>query len=839
MSDKFTPMMRQYRRIKSEIDPDVILMFRLGDFYELFFEDAKYAAPILNVALTKRSGYPMCGVPHHAMDSYLGKLIRAGCKVAICEQMEDPAAAKGIVRREITRIITPGTITEEGALEDERNNYIAAISHFPGKGFGLAALELSTGELIVENHENIASLIDAIYRIAPCEGIVPISEDSPDEERKQTDIFKQSGVNCVTPVDGWFYEESFAYTTLTNHFTVASLEGFGCEGNSAVIRAAGAILYHVKENLRRDLSHVTAMRLGQTSGYMTLDDATCGHLDLLPMAGRNKAHTLYGVLNATRTPMGARLLHRWVARPLLNLETINNRHDAVEILTKTRSILTPIRDLLAEVRDLERTIARVSLGRGSPRDINAISNALKIAPEIRERLEPAAKGEVLEKILNGLLPLNELTDTIDKTLVESPPATMNEGGMIRTGVNTELDELKDAAANGRAWIAKYQADEIKRTGIKTLKVKFNKIFGYFIEVSSGQLANVPEEYVRKQTMVNCERFITPELKEREEKIIGAADRSIILENEIFDALREKVVSETAAIQAVASAIAELDALCSLADRALALDYTRPAMDESDTIRITDSRHPVIEQLPDSERFVPNDVELNCSTRQIMVITGPNMAGKSTYIRQVALLVVMAQMGSFVPAKTASIGIVDRVFTRVGASDDLAKGRSTFMVEMEETANILNNATTRSLIVLDEIGRGTSTFDGISIAWAVAEYLHNTPAVKAKTLFATHYHELTDLSLTLNGVVNCNVLVRERGDSVVFLRRIVDGTADKSYGIAVAKLAGMPETVLHRAREILENLEADELSESGISALIEPRSKPKRERYEDERQLTFF
>ena len=838
MAEKLTPMMRQYRRIKSEIAEDVILMFRLGDFYEMFFEDAARAAPILNVALTKRSGYPMCGIPYHAVDSYLGKLIRAGRKIAICEQMEDPALAKGIVRREVTRIITPGTITEEAALSDDRNNYIAAIAS-SGNEFGLAALELSTGELIVENHPTRDSLRDAIHRIAPGEGIAPTSEGEPGPDREAAAIYKDAGVACVTPVDYWFFEEAFARSTLLSHFGVTSLDGFGCEDNGTAIRAAGAIMQHVRENLRRDLSHVTSMRLAQTSGYMTLDDATCEHLDLMPQRGRDPSTTLYGVLNATRTPMGARLMHNWIARPLLDLDAINSRHEAVETLTKARGALSPLRSLLGDIRDLERTIARISLSRGSPRDVNAISTALKTIPAIRDRLEPVASDALLGSILRELRPLPHLADAIDRTLVESPPATMNEGGMIRPGVSHELDELRDAAANGRAWIAKYQAEEIARTGIKTLKVKFNKVFGYFIEISTGQLGNVPADYARKQTIANGERFTTPELKEREEKILGAADRAIIMENDIFDSLRAEVVRETAAIQAVASAAAQLDVLCSLADRALALGYERPKMDEGDAIHIIGGRHPIIEQLPDSERFVPNDADLNCTTRQIMVITGPNMAGKSTYIRQVALLVVMAQMGSFIPAKEASLGIVDRVFTRVGASDDLARGRSTFMVEMQETANILNNATPRSLIVLDEIGRGTSTFDGISIAWAVAEHLHNTPSVKAKTLFATHYHELTDLALTLGGVVNCSVLVREQHDGIVFLRRIVDGPADKSYGIAVAKLAGMPDPVLRRAREILANLEADELSDSGTPSLVEPRSKPRPARHGDDLQMKLF
>ncbi len=842
MAENVTPMMRQYQRIKSEIAGDVLVMFRLGDFYEMFYEDAQRAAPILGVALTKRAGYPMCGVPYHALDAYLAKLIRANCKIAICDQMEDPTTAKGIVRREITRIVTPGTVTEESVLQDDRNNYIVAVSDGGASGLAFAALDLSTGELFVEVHADKTSLSDSIRRLAPGEGLAPAAEDGVTPNPETAALMRQAGIGCVTPVDGWFFDESSAYSTLIRHFGVKSLEGFGCEGNRAIASAAGALIQHVRENLRRDLSHVKTLRLCQTSGFMALDDATCEHLDLLPSKNREASVTLYGVLNATRTPMGSRLLLRWISRPLQDIAEICARHEAVEMLTKARTALTPLRDLFSEVRDLERTIARISLGRGNARDLQAIANALKTVPRIREKLAPlaASKAGFLKNTFDSLRDLPVLTSAIESTLVESPSASLSDGGIIRPGVNAELDDLRNAASNGRAWIANYQAEQIALTGIKTLKVKFNNVFGYFIEVSSAQLANVPENYQRKQTIVNGERFTTPELKEREEKITGASGRALIMEAEIFEELRGRVVTETAEIQETAAAIAALDVICSLADRALALGYVRPEMTTGDSLVITAGRHPVIEQLPEAERFVPNDADLNGTTRQIMVITGPNMAGKSTYIRQVAMLVVMAQMGSFIPADRAVMGIVDRVFTRVGASDDLARGRSTFMVEMQETANILNNATPKSLIVLDEIGRGTSTFDGISIAWAVAEYLHDNPKVKAKTLFATHYHELTDLSLTLDGVVNCSVLVREQNDGIVFLRRIVEGAADKSYGIAVAQLAGMPEPVLKRAREILSNLEADELADSGKPSLIEPRSESTRKRKPtDDHQPTLF
>ena len=856
MAEALTPMMRQYQRIKSEVASDILLMFRLGDFYEMFYEDAQIAAPILGVALTKRAGYPMCGVPYHAVDVYLAKLVRAGKKIAICDQMEDPALAKGIVRREITRIVTPGSITEENILSDEKNNYLVAVAVGPfdknkadASKLAIAAIDISTGELFAEEAESFAEGVSIIRRLAPGEGIVP--RQSIDSEESYSELLlKEAGVGCITPVEEWFFDEASAYGAVIRHFAVRSLEGFGCEGKPLVAAAAGALLQHVRDNLRRDLSHVKNLRLNLSAGYMQLDEATCSHLDLIPQNGKTSAETLFGVLNTTCTPMGTRLLSRWIVRPLHDVEAINARQSAVAAIIGARNNLTPLRAALSEVRDLERIIARISLGRGNARDLQAVANALRVVPELRSRLEGsvAQNSSLIASLLNDLQPLPELTEEIDKTIVETPPTTLVEGGVIREGVDAELDELRNAAANGRAWIANYQASEIAKTGIKTLKVRYNKVFGYFIEVSIGQIGNVPEHYMRKQTMTNCERYTTTELKDVEEKITGAAERAITKEEEIFLALRDKVVSFTTQIQAIAVAIANIDVLAALADRALALGYIRPQILEDDTLRIIGGRHPVIEQLPDTERFVPNDVELNCDSRQIMIITGPNMAGKSTYIRQVAVLVIMAQIGSYIPADVADIGVVDRVFTRVGASDDLVRGRSTFMVEMQETANILNNATPRSLIVLDEIGRGTSTFDGISIAWAVAEYLHNTPSVKAKTLFATHYHELTDLANTLDGVVNCSVLVSENPNGIVFLRKIINGPADKSYGIAVAKLAGMPEGVIGRAKDILTTLEADD-SDSNASAnnrdanplaFAETRAKAKkaREVFEDKNMLLF-
>lgn len=859
--EELTPMLRQYRNMKQDMDPDTILMFRLGDFYELFMEDAREAAPLLGVALTHRAGHPMCGVPHHALDTYLAKLIRADRKVAICDQMEDPKTVKSgkMVRREVTRIVTPGTITEETILSDEVSNYLVAVvpegsarSSKGSDGYALAVLELSTGEFFCEFPETRPALVAAIQRLAPGEALVP---DLPDESPLEQDVeaaLREGGVRCLTPVDSFYFDAISGHDTLLRHFGVSSLDGFGCEGRPALDAAAGALLRRVRDDLHRDLSHVRRLRPRASAGHMMLDETTCSHLNLFPEPdGRNKGVSLYDVLNSTCTPMGARLLRAWIARPLCDKARIDARLDAIGGLIAGRGSLTPLRDALSDVRDLARAIARVSLGRGSARDLVSISTSLKAVPALRERLDRIAADSgapLLAEVRDGLRALPETTGEIDATLVDDPPATLADGGVIRKGFSPELDELRDAQTNGRTWVAAYQASEAARTGIKTLKVRYNKVFGYFIEVSASQLSLVPENYTRKQTIANGERFTTPELKEREELIAGAEAKSLALEARLFDELRAHVTARTGDIQDVASALARLDVLCSLADRALALGYVRPEIAEDDALDIRGGRHAIVEQLPDAERFVPNDTSLNGSTRQIMVITGPNMAGKSTYIRQVALLVVMAQIGSYLPADSARIGLVDRVFTRVGASDDLARGRSTFLVEMQETANILNNATPRSLIVLDEIGRGTSTFDGISIAWAVAEYLHNTASVKAKTLFATHYHELTDLSATLPGIVNCSVLVRERGDGIVFLRRIVEGPADKSYGIAVAKLAGMPEGVLSRAREILSGLEAREQAEIG-AATASPANPPsaqqpvlpfvRKKKVVDERQMTFF
>ena len=812
MTDQTTPMMGQYRRIRGEVSPDTILFFRLGDFYEMFFDDAKEASQILDIALTKRQTMPMCGVPYHAADFYLAKLIKAGKKVAICDQMEDPATAKGIVRREVTRIVTPGTVLEENVLESGRNNFLAGVCRV-GEKFGLALLDLSTGTFWIEESESLAAIQDNLMRYAPAECVIP--EAAKDDPMFGVALPGAPGT-MWSPYEDWPFEKDAALDLLTRHFGVHSLTGFGCDGCTAGVGAAGAVLHYVTHELHRQVGHVRRLSVKNPTDYMLLDEATISNLDLVSTRnpGRGgEATNLLRVLDTTRTAMGSRLLRDWLLRPLMDLKEVGRRHDAVEALVKDRKLLADLRDAMAQVKDLERLIARLGAGSGNGRDLKALSVSLASLPDLKKK----AAGHpvsLLASLAEAVTPLPELVDRIEKAIVDEPPVSTRDGGMIRKDYHQELDELKDAATEGRKWLAEFQTREQTRTGIKSLKVRHNKVFGYYIEITKSNLEAVPADYIRKQTLVNAERFITPELKEYENKILGAQERSLELEYELFVEIRNAAIQETPRIQQSADAIARFDALAALAERALALNYVRPTMTRETAIRIREGRHPVIEQMSEAERFVPNDTRLDGLENQLIVITGPNMAGKSTYIRQVAMIVVMAQMGSFVPAAEAEIGMVDRVFTRVGASDDLARGRSTFMVEMQETANILNNATARSLIVLDEIGRGTSTFDGISIAWAVAEFLHNNPRVKAKTLFATHYHELTDLALTMPGVKNYNVLVREKNDQIAFLRKIVPGSSDKSYGIQVARLAGLPQEVIDRAKEILENLEEGEFSEGG-------------------------
>jgi DNA mismatch repair protein MutS len=772
----------------------------------------------------------MCGIPFHSADGYLAKLIRAGKKVAICDQVEDPAQTKGIVQREVVRIVTPGTVLEDNVLESSRPNYLAALHRSKG-AYGLALLDISTGDFRVEESKALSALLDSFTAAGPAELLVAADE----QDQWPADVRLVARV--LTPYDEWTFELDAAEDLLQRHFAVQSLEGFGCQGLGPALGAASAVLHYVHHNLHNKIDHIRRLVVRNPNDFLVLDEATVSNLELLESRDPRPGHrgpTLLKVLDSTRTAMGARLLRQWIQRPLTRPDAIRGRHDAVEALIETQSDYRGLREQLGQVKDLERLLARLHSSSGNPREVQALAQSLRALPSLKTVLEGNASKR-LQELGGQLQPLPELTDLIEQSLMDEPPANMKDGGVIREGVHAELDELRSASTEGKNWLANFQVEEQKRTGIKSLKIRHNKVFGYYIEISKANLDLVPEDYQRKQTLVNAERFITPALKVVENKILGAQERSIALEHELFAELREKVLVHTGDIQESATALAEADVLSTLADRAMTLGYCRPEMTEDGGIDIRDGRHPVIETLEDAERFVPNDTYMNTDTDQFHILTGPNMAGKSTYIRQVALISILAQLGSYVPASSAKLGVVDRVFTRVGASDDLARGRSTFMVEMQETANILNNATPKSLVILDEIGRGTSTYDGISIAWAVAEHLHNRPESKAKTLFATHYHELTQLPDTLSGAKNYSVAVRERGEQIVFLRKIVEGGADRSYGIQVGRLAGLPDPVVKRAREILFGLEGGSKS-PGQPRLLQPKSRPKKE---DPDQLNLF
>jgi len=831
MVQESTPMMKQYRKIRNGLPEEVILFFRLGDFYEMFFDDAKRASAILEITLTKRQGIPMCGVPYHSCDGYIAKLIRAGKKVAICEQVENPAEVKGIVRREVTRVITPGTVLEDNVLDSTRANYLAGL-HCAKQRVGLALLDLSTGDFRVEESDSLAGLLDALTAASPAELLLAEETrgDWPAELRRLAPV--------ITPYDDWIFERDAAEDLLVRHFQVQSLNGFGCGHLGPALGAAAALLHYVHNRLHNKIDHIRRLQVRNPADFLMLDEATAANLELVdprdPRPG-HRAPTLLKVLDTTRTALGARLLRSCILRPLTRLEALNERHDAVEALLHHHGGFKALREQLGDVKDLERLLARLHSGAGNPREVQALSQSLRALPDIRNTLAPLS-AQRLRALADALEPLPDLTRAIDSSLVDEPPLNLKDGGVIRNGVHPELDELRSASTEGRQWLARFQADEQRRSGIKSLKVRHNKVFGYYIEISKTNLDAVPADYQRKQTLANAERFITPALKEVENKILGAHERAVALEQELFAELRDQVLARTASIQRSATALAELDVLATFAERALTLRYVRPDMRDDDVIDIRDGRHPVIETLDDTERFVPNDTFLDTREQQLHILTGPNMAGKSTYIRQVALISILAQIGSYVPAAAARLCLVDRVFTRVGASDDLARGRSTFMVEMQETANILNNATPRSLVILDEIGRGTSTYDGISIAWAVAEHLHNRPESKAKTLFATHYHELTQLPETLVGAKNYSVAVRERGEQIVFLRKIIEGASDRSYGIQVARLAGLPDSVVSRAREILYGLEAGSPG-AGQPQLVRP--KPRRNKEDDKEQLKLF
>lgn len=806
---ELTPGMRQYMDAKRSLTKDTLLMFRMGDFYEMFFEDAKIASSLMNVVLTSRAGAPLCGVPYKAVRLYIPKLLAAGYKVALADQLEDARFAKGLVKRDITEVITPGTLMEDSMLDDRRSNYLAAI--LPSKGrWGLATLELTTGEFRLAE---IApeSLDSELTRLKPAETLAPASV----LERWQLEGFPKEVPRNLnwTSLEDWHFDIEVCRKDMLRHFQVASLDGFGCRGYETAIGAAGAILHYACTNLRKDAANITRISAYQPEDCLVLDRISQRNLELVePIFTGEKNNTLLSVMDETVTPMGARMLREWLLRPLNNLHDILERQDAVEDLFSHPMLLGELREMLAAIRDIERTITRLAVGsNASARDLLVLKRGLEMVPGLRTLLSDAS-AQLLHNEADELEELPELTELIGRAIVDEPPATIHDGGIFREGFNQELDTLRHASTEGKDWIAQYQLQEQQRTGIKSLKVRFNKVFGYFIEVSKSFLDIVPQEYIRKQTIVNRERFITPELKEIEDKVLGSDEKSQALEYELFQELRQRVCTHLQQIQKTARAVAAVDCLGSLAQVAIQYNYVRPEVVEETVLDIRDGRHPVLDARMTDSAFVPNDCLLDTSSNQIGLITGPNMAGKSTFIRQVALLVIMAQMGSFIPVRKARIGMADRIFTRVGAADDLSRGQSTFMVEMVETANILNHATPRSLIILDEIGRGTSTFDGLSLAWAIAEFLHDTPTSKARTLFATHYHELTDLALTKPGVKNYNVLVREQGEEILFLRKIAPGIADKSYGIHVARLAGIPRQIIDRAAQVLENLEATEFDE---------------------------
>ena len=834
-------MMAQYRRIKGELPRDAILLFRLGDFYEMFFEDAQAGAQILNLALTARNGVPMCGLPFHAANTYIGRILRAGRKVAICEQTEEARPGK-LVNREVTQILSPGTHFDERLLVAEKNNFLAAVNP-GGKAFGLALVDLTTGDFLVTELENEAALLTELERLRPAEIIFPA------EAVALRDLLR-GAFKILGGYDDWTFAPETAVFTMREHFKVASLDGFGLKDKTAAIGAAGGALHYLTQSLRRDVKHLTRLSYYQRSDFLTLDYTTLRHLEILEPqhhdAPRNAS--LYGALNRTATPMGARLLRQWLSQPLAAAEPILRRQEAIQTLIGNPFGLDSFRQQLANIRDLERTIGRLSSGSGNARDLVVLRLALEQIPALKQTLEkletvertsPPAGNLLQDEVpvpedagppsliaeLNAqICELPDLVDLIARAIVDEPPLPVKEGGMIRDQFDPALDELRDAQRGGKDWIAKLQADEISRTGISSLKVRFNSVFGYYIEITKANLDKAPPHYIRKQTIANGERFITPELKEMEGKILGAEERSVKLEYEIFQRVRESVLGRLKEIQQAAAALAQMDVLGAFAETARLHNYCRPQVADEGRLEITDGRHPVLEQQLVEERFVPNDTKFDREI-QVALITGPNMAGKSTYIRQVALLALLAHTGSFVPAAGARIDLVDRIFTRIGASDDLSRGQSTFMVEMTETANILNNATARSLIVLDEIGRGTSTFDGLSLAWSIVEYLHNQTG--AKTLFATHYHELTELASRLPRLKNFNVAVREWHDQIVFLRKIVEGGTDKSYGIQVARLAGVPKEVLERAKQILSNLEESELTPEGN--VRQPRRQQDREK----------
>ncbi len=822
MTARQTPMQRQYSAIKEQY-PDVLVMFRMGDFYEMFDEDAEKAAPVLEIVLTRRDGRPMCGVPYHALDRYLARLLAAGMRVAVCDQVEDPKKARGLVRREVTRVVSAGTVLEDSFLPASANNFLAALAPGPS-ACGVAVADISTGEFLVTQFAGEKSLGDAlaeIERLRPAECVISECDEDLAEP------LQAAGCRLVTPVSRNGAFATGARQTLLEHFGVVSLLGFGCEDLEQAQEAAALVLTYLKTSNPGALAHLRSLSTYSAERYMQLDAATRRNLELTVSQSEDAGATLLRVVDCTRTPMGARMLRRWLEQPLLDLDAIRERQGGVKALVEDVLLRGDLREMLSGVQDIERIVARASSGVAGPRDLLALAKSLEKAAGLAGAASRAG-CPVIRDLTDRCRPPEGLAEEILAAIDESAPLHLRDGGVIRAGYSAELDALRDVAHGGREWIARIEADERERTGIKSLKVGYNSVFGYYIEVSKANTSLVPDHYIRKQTTTNAERYITPELKEHEATVLGAQERAVALEQEIFAQVRARVAERAPELLALARAVAELDALASLAETAHTNRWVCPEVDDSDEILVQAGRHPVVEKSLGMGAFVPNDVRVDTRDDCLLIITGPNMAGKSTYLRQTALIVLLAQAGSFVPADRAKIGVVDRIFTRIGARDELASARSTFMVEMTETASILNNATSRSLVLLDEIGRGTSTFDGLSIAWAVAEFL-----VKAriKTLFATHYHHLNQLASQLPGVRNYRVAVREEADRIIWLHRIMPGGTDRSYGIQVAKLAGLPEEVIARAQEVLRDLEEDE-GGGGVS----PRRPP---RPAQVRQLTLF
>jgi len=815
-----TPAMRQYFDAKRQYR-DAIVFFRMGDFYEMFYEDAVTTARALELTLTSRSkdssggAIPMCGVPYHAADGYIARLVRKGFRVAVCEQMEDPKKAKGLVRRAVVRVVSPGTLTDAGYLEAREPAFLMGIAPaVREEAYGVALLDLSTGEFTTAEYrgaERRQALADELAVLRPREIVVPQGLDDVPALVEQLRLDAR-----ITVVDGWMFDPASARRSLLDQLRAQSLQGFGLEDRAAATSAAGALVQYLRDTQKVDLAHVREVSYRTGAECLLIDPTTLRNLEVIEAADGGRTGSVLHELDRTITPMGGRLLRAWLIRPLATLERIQDRLDAVEEFAFRSTERAKLRETLKGVHDVERLVARAALGTAGPRDLVSLRGSLAAVPRVRMLLADF-QAPLVRSLVAELDDLADLRTRLDATLVDEPPAVARDGGVVRDGVDAGLDELRGISRSGRQRIAEMEEAERARTGISSLKIRYNRVFGYYLEVSKSNLASVPADYHRKQTIAGGERFITPALKDYEEKVLGADERILARELEIFEALRAATAAEAPRVQDTARGLATLDALAALADAAAVNNYVKPLVHDGDELIASDARHPVVERHV-ADAFVPNDVTLDAAGHQLVVLTGPNMGGKSTYLRQTALLCLLAQTGSFVPARSAKLPVVDRIFARVGASDNIARGQSTFMVEMQETANILHSATSRSLVILDEIGRGTATFDGLSLAWAVAEYLASNSRARPKTIFATHYHELTDLADALPSVANFHVVVREWQDDIVFLRKVVPGRSDRSYGIQVARLAGLPATVVARAREILDGLERDELSRGGRPSL---------------------